>query len=349
MASERVIENNVIRNHAVLGFTNAPFIRRCRAGRGYGVVDLLFLPSDGPHDVVLIEAKRASSADAMAKVVGQLLLYRAGLSRFGSDGLQLLRQFAVNQPQKARSQTPKLLKALSGGITPPEAAWAAVQSGERVQKSRIALWIALDAQPPAGLKDVVAMLASEHSLQIGIVSVLGRDKLEMWSPSNHAPRKSATKADWRIKKLPSKRTSIALDRRFSPDEIQHIKAGLIPEEMEDKWFIYWQDDTLFFHRSWTGFCLFVVQFLKDGEWYRMRTAELNRNPKQYTETSDAKDASLISYLIDVLLLHKEAEFPSDSSDSAGAAVAEWSQVGRAMLSQHLDGNEDADPEDGAGS
>jgi hypothetical protein len=347
MASERVIENNIIRNQAVLGFNGAPFIRRCRAGRGYGVVDLLFLPSDGPHDVVLIEAKRASSADATAKVVGQLLLYRAGLSRFGSDGLQLLRQFAVNQPQKASSQIPKLLKVLSGGITPPEAAWAAMQSGERVQKSRIALWIALDAQPPAGLKDVVAMLASEHSLQIGIVSVLGRDKLEMWSPSNYATRKSATKADWRIKKLPSKRTSIALDRRFTPHEIQHIKAGLIPAEMEDKWFVYWQDDTLFFHRSWTGFCLYVVKFVKDGECYRMRKAELNRNPRQYAETSDAKDASLISYLIDGLLLHKDAAIPSDLADSAGAAVPEWSQVGRAMLRQHFDGNEDADPEIGA--
>jgi hypothetical protein len=321
MASERVIENNVIRNQAVLGFTGAPLIRRCRAGRGYGIVDLLFLPSDGPHDVVLIEAKRASSADAMAKVVGQLLLYCAGLSRFGSDGLQLLRQFAVNSPQKARNQTPKLLKGLSGGIAPPDAAWAAMQSGKRLQKSRIALWIALDARPSAGLKDVVAMLSNEHSLQIGIVSVLGRDNLEVWSPSNHLPKKQATKADWKIKKLPSKHTSIDLDHRFAPHEMQRIKAGLIPEEMEDKWFIYWQDDALFFHRSWTGFCLYVVHFAKDGEWYRMCKADLNRNPKQYTEASDAKDASLISHLIDVLLLHKEAEFPDDWSDSAGAAVA----------------------------
>lgn len=187
MASECVIENNIIRNQGVLGFTNAPFIRRCRAGRRYGVVDLLFLPSDGPHDVALIEAKRASSADAMSKVVGQLLLYRAGLSRFGSVGLELLRQFAANSPQKARSQTPKLLKGLSGGITPPDAAWAAMQSGARVPKSRIALWIALDARPPAGLRDVVAMLSNEHSLHIGIVSVLARDNLEVWSPSNHAP------------------------------------------------------------------------------------------------------------------------------------------------------------------
>jgi 8-oxo-dGTP diphosphatase len=285
----------------------------------------------------------------MSKVVGQLLLYCAGLSRFGSNGLQLLRQFAVNSPQKARSQKPKLLKGLSGGITPPNAAWEAMQSGERVPKSKIALWIALDARPPAGLKDVVAMLANEHSLQIGIVSVLGRDNLEVWSPSNHAPTKSAAKADWQTKRLPSKHTTIALDRRFAPHEMQRIKAGLIPEEMEDKWFIYWQNDTLFFHRSWSAFCLFVVHFAKDAEWYRMCGAELNRNPKQYAETSDAKDASLISHLIDVLLLQKEAEFPSDASDTAEAAVAQWGKVGRPMLGQHLASNEDPEPGVGVAS
>jgi hypothetical protein len=149
--------------------------------------------------------------------------------------------------------------------------------------------------------------------------------------------------------LPSKRTSIALDRRFAPHEMQQIRAGLIPEEMEDKWFIYWQDDTLFFHRSWTGFCLYVIHFVKDGDCYRMRKAELNRNPKQYEETSDAKDASLISYLIDVLLLHKDAEFPSNSSDSAGAAVAEWSHVGRAMMGQYPASNEDTETGVGADS
>jgi hypothetical protein len=66
MATERFIENNVIRNRERLGLADAPFIRRCRAGRGYGIVDLLFLPTSGPHDVVLVEAKRASSPDQTA-------------------------------------------------------------------------------------------------------------------------------------------------------------------------------------------------------------------------------------------------------------------------------------------
>ena len=29
---------------------------------------------------------------------------------------------------------------------------------------------------------------------------------------------------------------------------------------EDKWFIYWENDTLFFHRSWTGVCVYIVRF-----------------------------------------------------------------------------------------
>lgn len=50
MATERFIENNVIRNRERLGLADAPFIRRCRAGRGYGIVDLLFLPASGAAD-----------------------------------------------------------------------------------------------------------------------------------------------------------------------------------------------------------------------------------------------------------------------------------------------------------
>ena len=35
--------------------------------------------------------------------------------------------------------------------------------------------------------------------------------------------------------------------------------------MEDKWFIYWKEGMLFFQRSWTGFCIYVVRFAADGD------------------------------------------------------------------------------------
>jgi hypothetical protein len=110
--------------------------------------------------------------------------------------------------------------------------------------------------------------------------------------------------------------------------------GLVPEEMEDKWFIYWQDDALFFHRSWTGFCVYIVRFSPEGDGHRMVQADLNRDPEQYGGTSDEHDARMISYLIDLLLLRQEAAFPTDEADPQKHALMAWSQVGRAMLGHH---------------
>jgi len=146
--------------------------------------------------------------------------------------------------------------------------------------------------------------------------------------------KNAKPKDLRTEALPSKKATIRLNRTFSPQETKHIRRGLVPEQMEDKWFIYWKDDTLFFHRSWTGGCIYVVRFDVEGDNCRMIEADVNRDPKQYKETNDERDARMISYLVDVLLLHREAVFPSDELSSEKRALMNWSQVGRAMLGQH---------------
>lgn len=146
--------------------------------------------------------------------------------------------------------------------------------------------------------------------------------------------------------LPAQATSIVLQRSFAPHEMRRIQAGVVPEQMEDKWFIYWHENRLFLHRSWTGFCVYVVHFVHDGGLCRMVRADVNRDPGQHGETSAARDAAMISYLIDILLLRRDAAFPCDAQDSLEPAMAEWSQVGRAMLGQHPRHREDAEP--GAG-
>ena len=146
--------------------------------------------------------------------------------------------------------------------------------------------------------------------------------------------KTAKPTDWKTEALPSSRTTIRLDRFFSPQEMKRIRGGLVPEQMEDKWFIYWKDDALFFHRSWTGFCIYVVRFAAKGDSFRMTEADVNRDAEQYEESSDERDAEMISYLVDALLLHQEASFPSNEPSSEKRALMNWSQVGRAMLGQH---------------
>ncbi len=42
---------------------------------------------------------------------------------------------------------------------------------------------------------------------------------------------------------------MTLDRVFSPQDMDRIRRGVVPEAMEDKWFIYWKEGMLFFQRS----------------------------------------------------------------------------------------------------
>ena len=154
--------------------------------------------------------------------------------------------------------------------------------------------------------------------------------------------KRAVPADWNTNPLPEQRTTIALDRVFSPKDMDRIRVGLIPEMMEDKWFIYWRDKALYFHRSWTGNCTYVVHFASEGEAWRMVCAEVNREYEQYQCTNDDYDAKMISYLIDVVLLHRPADFPTEDDDSDTSVAGQWASVGRAMLGRHPDGRDDRD-------
>jgi ADP-ribosylglycohydrolase len=134
--------------------------------------------------------------------------------------------------------------------------------------------------------------------------------------------------------MPDQRSTIELDQRYPPEELARIKLGLIPDQMEDKWFVYWQDETLFFHRSWTGICVYAVRFRCDDDGAAMVAADINRDPEECGTADDDDHAELIPYLIDVLLLRRPATYPSAQSSDAEEALEQWSVVGRAGLGVH---------------
>ena len=142
--------------------------------------------------------------------------------------------------------------------------------------------------------------------------------------------RAARSTDWKNLPLPPRRITIPLDQTYTGEEVKSIKKGLIPSQMEDKWFIYWENGTLFLHRSWTGFCIYAVHFVPEGKGFRAISADVNRDPDQYMETDDRKDAGMILYLIDLLLLEKESMCP----DNGSSPLKLWSWVGRAMFGQH---------------
>jgi 8-oxo-dGTP pyrophosphatase MutT (NUDIX family) len=99
----------------------------------------------------------------------------------------------------------------------------------------------------------------------------------------------ATRFSWRISDMPAKNARLPFKMRFSPGEVARLRKGHIPQEMEDKWLIFFEKDWLSFHRSWTGYCVYRLRLEPDGECYRVAEACVNRDSKQYTNKKLATD------------------------------------------------------------
>lgn len=111
-----------------------------------------------------------------------------------------------------------------------------------------------------------------------------------------------TKDSWKTVPIPEENTKIELDIKLNNEEIEIIKKGHRPEAMEDHWFIYFENNQLFIHRSWTGFCVYIINVNNDGS---IENAIVNRNESQYKNTDNEYDKYMVSYLVYSMVGKKE--------------------------------------------
>jgi hypothetical protein len=75
-----------------------------------------------------------------------------------------------------------------------------------------------------------------------------------------AVKRVARRGDWQSLPLPDECREVPLERLYTAAEFTRIAAGRVPEVMEDKWFVFYEEPWLYLHRSWSGFCVFKVRF-----------------------------------------------------------------------------------------
>lgn len=102
---------------------------------------------------------------------------------------------------------------------------------------------------------------------------------------------------------------------FSADELDKIRAGLKPEAMEDKWFIFYEAPFLHLHRSWTGDPVYRVELAETADGARVVDALCTHGADGRGEAAD--DAKLLDFLISNLLLGQDKPFPVPP-EAAGA-------------------------------
>jgi len=118
-----------------------------------------------------------------------------------------------------------------------------------------------------------------------------------------------------VRPMPALHAEIPFARMFTQAEYYVIARGLIPAGMDDRWFIFLENNQLYFHRSWTGVCVYQITLEHTADSFMVTKALVNRDPDEYKIADDAFDLGLITFLIDNLLLGRPARLPERQSSS----------------------------------
>lgn len=132
--------------------------------------------------------------------------------------------------------------------------------------------------------DIVFAVLSDENIEVGHKALLG---------SGASRYKIADRNDWTRLDMPEQHDTFIFQRPFTAQQMAALRRGNIPQEMEDKWFWFMEGDTLFAHRSWTGVCIYRIDFKPDNK----HVVTVNRDPEQYKCTSTAEDAQQLNNLL----------------------------------------------------
>jgi ADP-ribosylglycohydrolase len=142
----------------------------------------------------------------------------------------------------------------------------------------------------------------------------------------------ATKKTW--KNFPIENPHrIEINLHFSDKELAKLKKGLIPQQMEDKWFVYYEDDWLYFHRSWTGFGIYKVKLNKEQQGYSIKEFWVERNLEKYKNESDNFDIENFSFLIARGLLGIDVRqiYIDNNVETEADSLKGWSNFGNLLF------------------
>lgn len=144
--------------------------------------------------------------------------------------------------------------------------------------------------------------------------------------------KPAERQDWKTIEISERRTELPFQASFTQREFDQLKLGVVPQQMEDKWFIFFENGWLYFHRSWTGICAYQARFEKRGDEYAIAEALVSLDARESKLDPDV-DVGVLSFLIYSILLKRNWAWPQSAKDPKSVAdpIEVWSLFGRHMV------------------
>jgi hypothetical protein len=128
---------------------------------------------------------------------------------------------------------------------------------------------------------------------------------------------------------------INIELTFSQEQFDKIKNGLIPQEMEDKWFIFYEKNWLFFHRSWTGHGIYKTEIKEKNGSYFINEFFVEKNKEKYSCNSEDEDIDNFTSLIALGLLNIDVSqiYFNKNKKNEVNVIKSWSNFGNLFISK----------------
>jgi len=150
--------------------------------------------------------------------------------------------------------------------------------------------------------------------------------INAWLDNGKPMKGVVVKDDWKTNEF-SKAQIIKVILPITESQYAKIRFGLLPLQMEDKWFVYFNDGRIHFHRSWTGDKVYEAKVEKLDSQYVIKEILVERDVKLYSCTDDIKDFRSFLFILGRGILGMNIEPPIDESKEDGI-LRVWSDFGK---------------------
>jgi hypothetical protein len=120
-------------------------------------------------------------------------------------------------------------------------------------------------------------------------------------------RARATASSWKREPF-IEGVALAYRAEFSAAQFERLRDGLVPRQMEDKWFVYYDEPFLYWHRSWSGKPVYWIGFAFENGAARVVDAQISK-ALGASEAELEHQAQMLDFLICNLMLGQAKPFP----------------------------------------
>jgi len=123
-------------------------------------------------------------------------------------------------------------------------------------------------------------------------------------------KKIAVRESWKTEPPPEMKERLPFEATYSEEEFGLLVVGSIPQDMNDHWFVFFEEPWLYFHRSWTGIYVFAIQLEQKATRWEVTEAWASRDLEERRGSIDTypmsieHDLAMLKLLIQALLLHR---------------------------------------------